>query len=497
MADPVKPDGRREPGRGTSDQNVTFRRRTDPRMRLDGLRSASGEGLPIDAPTQPSEKPPPPTHISGILPLPGQQLPPELDYDAPTVAVDIDPTVPMPAPPRMSALDPPTSPTMAKPVSTPPMASFDPPVQPASMANLDPPMPPQRTRVPTRPMANLDPAIEPSKPVPRAGNSGSFSRPKPDKISGSFPQPKPDKNSGSFPKPAADKEWEPETSGSRTRPPDVAAKQAKNITSKVLASLAAVACVAVVIVALGDRGAATGAGIDDKRLTDVWLAHGTKRWGGVRPADDPVSIYVAGVGDSVAKVMQTGDRTPRFIVLNDDLTTQAFALPDGSVAVTVALLRRLNNDAQLAGILAHSLAHIVSGDLIAAQAARAELAAAGKEALSTSSADAPAVKAAVELVLAASTTAASPGQEQRADATAVTALEKAGFMPVELKNAVKNLGVTGGTKKAEWLTQHPDDPNRQNKLGEAKAAGRTGDREYSAKILDIVGRYAKPPPPTR
>src|SRR5205807_9931824 len=48
-----------------------------------------------------------------------------------------------------------------------------------------------------------------------------------------------------------------------------------------------------------------------------------------------------------------------YILLADDRTINAFALPGGQVFITRALLVRLQNEAQVAGVLGHETGHVI------------------------------------------------------------------------------------------------------------------------------------------
>lgn len=50
-----------------------------------------------------------------------------------------------------------------------------------------------------------------------------------------------------------------------------------------------------------------------------------------------------------------------FLVLREPMAA-VFSLPDGTIYVSTGLLSVLENDDQLAGVLAHEMAHVVSGD---------------------------------------------------------------------------------------------------------------------------------------
>ena len=50
----------------------------------------------------------------------------------------------------------------------------------------------------------------------------------------------------------------------------------------------------------------------------------------------------------------------QFYVLADNRTVNAFALPGGPIFITEALLTRLQNEDQLAGVLGHEVGHVIA-----------------------------------------------------------------------------------------------------------------------------------------
>jgi beta-barrel assembly-enhancing protease len=84
--------------------------------------------------------------------------------------------------------------------------------------------------------------------------------------------------------------------------------------------------------------------------------------GGEVDAADPRSKRVEAVG---RKVVQQSDasRSPYqfdFHLLADPETLNAFALPGGQVFITYGLLSKLEDEAQLAGVLGHEIGHVVN-----------------------------------------------------------------------------------------------------------------------------------------
>jgi predicted Zn-dependent protease len=87
-----------------------------------------------------------------------------------------------------------------------------------------------------------------------------------------------------------------------------------------------------------------------------------RQMGGDVPASDPKAHLVETVG---RKVVQNSDaaRSPytfNFHLLRDPETLNAFALPGGQVFITYGLLSKLEDEAQLAGVLGHEIGHVVN-----------------------------------------------------------------------------------------------------------------------------------------
>src|SRR5947209_3992703 len=86
--------------------------------------------------------------------------------------------------------------------------------------------------------------------------------------------------------------------------------------------------------------------------------------GAADPRDDPRARLVAEVG---RKLVQESDarRSPyvdnyHFYLLNDPDTVNAFALPGGQVFITRGLFDKLDDEAELAGVLGHEIGHVVN-----------------------------------------------------------------------------------------------------------------------------------------
>lgn len=76
--------------------------------------------------------------------------------------------------------------------------------------------------------------------------------------------------------------------------------------------------------------------------------------------DDPVvTAYVQSVGSRLAGLSDRPDIEYHFAVINKD-ELNAFALPGGYIYIYTGLLKELDDEAQLAGVLAHEIGHVTA-----------------------------------------------------------------------------------------------------------------------------------------
>ena len=256
-------------------------------------------------------------------------------------------------------------------------------------------------------------------------------------------------------------------------------------------ALAGLAMVAVV--AAGVRTLVEGVGRADvdvaaaRRATDAWLAAPS---GGGRVRNDAVAAAVATIGQSVAAPLkaQLGGRQPRFVVLDDEGTTRAMSMPDGTVVVTTGLLRRLIDEAQLAAILAHGLAHIANGDVD--DAVRRHRAGAAIAEATTLAAGAPAPTTLVAAVGDVANTSFDAVEEREADDLMMEALAAGGWSTGGLSAVIADLGARGPRKRAAWLVQHPESGDRAEARARARKDGRINAPEFASRILGPLDRPA-------
>jgi len=83
-----------------------------------------------------------------------------------------------------------------------------------------------------------------------------------------------------------------------------------------------------------------------------------KEFGGAY-ADAKLRAYIRRIGLKLAGFSETRDLPYTFTILNDD-KVNAFALPGGYVYITRGLLALAENEAEMAGVLAHEIGHVAA-----------------------------------------------------------------------------------------------------------------------------------------
>jgi predicted Zn-dependent protease len=164
----------------------------------------------------------------------------------------------------------------------------------------------------------------------------------------------------------------------------------------------------------------------------------------------------------------------QFHVLRDEKTVNAFALPGGPVFVTKALVDRLENEAQLAGVLAHEVGHVV-GRHSAEQIAKSQLGQTlvGAVGVATSDDQGRSQAAAQIAGFVAQLTLLKFGREHelQADELGVSVMADAGYDPRALIAVMDMLEkASGGSRQPEFSSTHPNPGNRRERIRTVIAA---------------------------
>ncbi|MDY6843719.1 MAG: M48 family metallopeptidase, partial [Thermodesulfobacteriota bacterium] len=188
--------------------------------------------------------------------------------------------------------------------------------------------------------------------------------------------------------------------------------------------------------------------------------------------DEKLQNYINEVGQRIAKVSDRNYLDYHFTVLDTPLIN-AFALPGGYIYITRELLAFLNSEAELAGVLAHEVGHVVGRDSIN-QLSRTRI----NWAIALASLAAiPMTAQAIELAAVTNTLMTSINlgysreKEFQADKLSIKYTYKSGYDPYQITYFMKNLLRKGHSPTGYeiYLSSHPNMENRiMRTLAEAK-----------------------------
>lgn len=189
--------------------------------------------------------------------------------------------------------------------------------------------------------------------------------------------------------------------------------------------------------------------------------------------------YVATLGRAIADVSDRPDIEYYFAVLNSE-HPNAFATPGGYVFISLGLLRLMENESQLAGVLAHEISHITHKHALKTLEKSNQLASFGALAIASFGADPDMFDKVLEQAAEALfTKGLEKGMEYEADKVGTEYAYRLGYRPDGLKNFLSILKDNLPKEGSALTSTHPSPQDRVSKL-----AGAMG--EYSSSMGNPV-----------
>jgi len=179
-----------------------------------------------------------------------------------------------------------------------------------------------------------------------------------------------------------------------------------------------------------------------------------------RFADESWQAYLNEVGQKIVKVSDRHDIEYHFTVIESD-QINAFAAPGGFVYFYTGLLREMENEAELAAVMAHEISHVVGRhgvkqvQAILGVSLAYELATGGKE---QSQALQTAINVGLNLIFAGY----SREHEREADDYGFTYMVRAGYEPRAMVTMFNKLAAQGqeGNSFEQMFASHPETRER-------------------------------------
>ena len=211
-----------------------------------------------------------------------------------------------------------------------------------------------------------------------------------------------------------------------------------------------------------------------------------KQMGGEIP-DQTLQNYINTVGQKIARVSHNQSFKYTFTALQDK-SVNAFALPGGYIFITKGMLQNLRTEAQLAGILAHEIVHVVARDVANAMSTQIGI----DLLLSTVTSEKTPQTALTVAQLGTQIMSLrfSRTDEKEADLGGLDYMIAAGYNPYGLVESMEMLTAQGQERPIEFLSTHPAPQNRSAYLKQSimtkqfsLANTRIGKEEYKTAVL--------------
>jgi predicted Zn-dependent protease len=178
--------------------------------------------------------------------------------------------------------------------------------------------------------------------------------------------------------------------------------------------------------------------------------------------DAVIQAYVSDIGRRLARNSPRADVSYQFKVIDEDDTVNAFAMPGGYMYVYTGLLRICDNEAQLASVMGHEIAHVASyhygerATRVIGYQLIANIISSGSSATSAQLA-AKYLPVFTELTF-------SRAQEREADRMGMDLLFRAGYKPESMVDFMQKLleheRESGAPRRLAFMSSHPATANR-------------------------------------
>lgn len=217
------------------------------------------------------------------------------------------------------------------------------------------------------------------------------------------------------------------------------------------------------------------------------------------PDSDPVSIYVQRLGEQLA-AHAPGERWPYSFHVVNQKAINAFALPGGPVFVNLGTIQAADNEAELAGVLAHEISHVVQrhGTRAASKQMAAQLPLAILGGVMGQGALSQMAQMGLSFGVGSYFLQNSRKSESEADLLGADIMYDTGFNPRAMAEFFNKIQEEGGTRGPQFLSDHPDPGNRAQAVAAEVATlpRRSSYRADSPEFRDIKERASAMRPPT-
>jgi len=213
----------------------------------------------------------------------------------------------------------------------------------------------------------------------------------------------------------------------------------------------------------------------------------------VLPDSDPVSVYVQRLGQQLA-AHAPGEKWPYSFHVVNQKEINAFALPGGPVFINVGTIQAADNEAELAGVMAHEISHVVQrhGTRAASKQMAAQLPLAILGGVMGQGALSQMAQMGLSFGVGSYFLKNSRKSESEADLLGTDIMYDTGFNPRAMAEFFSKIQEQGGARGPQFFSDHPDPGNRAQAV--AREVGtlprKSNYRSDSAQFREIKQRVA-------
>ena len=211
--------------------------------------------------------------------------------------------------------------------------------------------------------------------------------------------------------------------------------------------------------------------------------------------DDRVDEYVDDVGSNLvegipAELRHAGFRHSFDVVNQKEIN--AFALPGGPMFLNRGMIEAARNEAQMAGVMAHEIAHVAlrHGTAQATKGQKFQIGAIAGQVLGAivGGAAGTVIAQGSQFGLGAYFLKYGREYERQADLLGAQIMARAGYDPREMANMFRIIQAEGGSSGPEWLSSHPNPGNRYDAISKEASTLRVQGNANTGQFSSIQGR---------
>jgi len=204
------------------------------------------------------------------------------------------------------------------------------------------------------------------------------------------------------------------------------------------------------------------------------------------PDSDPVTKYVQRLGAQLA-AQAPGEQWPYTFHVVNQKEINAFALPGGPVFVNLGTIQAAGNEAELAGVIAHEISHVVQrhGTRSASKQMAAQLPLAVLGGLMGRGALSQMTQLGISFGIGSYFLKNSRAAEKEADLLGADVMYDSGYDPRQMAAFFRKIQGEGGARSPEFLSDHPDPGNRFEYV--SREAKTLPSKRYRADSAEFAG----------